>query len=91
MDEWLLKPPTAGQVRREFLLKLYLADEMGTEGVRHPVKTRRGETEAILRLLTAERPATQSPRQSWMMDYALSIYNAEMDWLKRVEAQLGTA
>ena len=31
------------------------------------------------------------PQRVWILDYSLSIYQAEIDWIKWLEAQIGAA
>lgn len=89
LSEWLRQPPAADQIRREFLLKLYLAKDLPKQELQAMVINRRDETAAQLRLLDVERDDAHNPHQQWVMDYALLICRAEMDWLKQLEAQLG--
>lgn len=91
LEEWLRQPPAADQVRREFLLKLYLAKDMAADDVRQLLATRRGETEATLKSLRMEMKTVMNARHAWVLDYALSLYQAEMDWLNQLEAQIVTA
>lgn len=91
LEEWLRQPPAADQVRREFLLKLYLAKDMASDDVRQLLATRRGETEAALKSLRMELKTVINARHAWVLDYALSLYQAEMDWLNQLEAQIVTA
>lgn len=91
VEQWLRQPPAADQIRREFLLKLYLGKDLPASDLRSLVAGRREETEALLRNLRAEQKAISNPRQAWVMDYALSLCKAEIDWLAQLEARLGVA
>lgn len=88
---WLSQPAAADQVRREFLLKLYLARHLGEQELRAIVANRRLETEMLLRTLTADNRSAKTAEEQWIADYALSMCQAEMNWLERFEAQLGVA
>jgi hypothetical protein len=91
LECWLREPAAADQIRREFLLKLYLAKDMPSQVLLALVTTRRGEMETMLQALNAERNDATNTRQIWVMDYAVSLCQAEMDWLKQLEAKLGVA
>jgi hypothetical protein len=41
--------------------------------------------------LRAKRKDITNPRQQWIIDYAITIYRAEMDWLQQVEQQISVA
>jgi len=88
LKDWLLKPPANDQVRREFLLKLYLGKDLKQEDVLKLLANRRDETRAKLKLLKAERKRCKDKQQTWVMEYALALCKAEMDWLNQVEAQV---
>jgi DNA-binding PadR family transcriptional regulator len=91
LESWLRQPAAADQIKREFLLKLYLARHLPPHHIRTLVISRRGEVEAMLATLKAEKSDADSPQQIWVMDYALSLCQAEMDWLKQLEASIGVA
>lgn len=88
LREWLKQPAAADQIRREFLLKLYLAKNLPAQDLLALIETRRDENEALLKALRAEQNGTSDPQQALVMDYALSLCKAEMDWLKRFEDQI---
>jgi DNA-binding PadR family transcriptional regulator len=88
VESWLRQPPAADQIRREFLLKLYLGKDLPPKDLLSLVASRRGEAEALLKTLRAEQKQVNNPRQAWVMEYALSLTKAEIDWLARLEAQL---
>jgi PadR family transcriptional regulator, regulatory protein AphA len=91
VDRWLKQPPASDQIRREFLLKLYLGKDLPAEDLQSLVSSRRDEAEAMLRTLRAEQKGVNNPRQAWVMDYALSLCKAEIDWLAQLQAQIGVA
>lgn len=91
LKDWLRLPAAADQVRREFLLKLYLARHLSTEDLQSLLASRKNETEARLKSLRAEIESAKSPHQVWVIDYALSLCKAEIDWLAQLEAQIGVA
>jgi PadR family transcriptional regulator, regulatory protein AphA len=87
LEEWLRQPAAADQIRREFLLKLYLAKDMQKRDLLGLLAQRRDEMETLLKTLNAEKQASNEPQQVWVMEYALSLCKAEMDWIQRLEAQ----
>jgi PadR family transcriptional regulator, regulatory protein AphA len=88
---WLKQPASADQVRREFLLKVYLAKNLSAEDLVALVTSRRDETEALLKALRAERSENHEPQHVWVTDYALSLCEAEMNWLRELEQEIGVA
>jgi DNA-binding PadR family transcriptional regulator len=88
---WLKQPAAADQIRREFLLKLYLARHLPQHEMLAIVRARRDETQAMIDSLQAEDDAMNNPHQSWMMDYVMAISQAELDWLKGIERQIAVA
>lgn len=91
LSNWLKQPAAADQIRREFLLKLYLARNLPAHDVLALVANRREETEAMLTALQSEKNGITDPKQAWVMDYALSVCQAEINWLKKVESQIPVA
>ncbi len=91
LQGWLRQPATTDQIRREFLLKVYLAKGMEKQDLLLLLANRRCETEALLKSLREEKQDLHDPQQGWVVDYALSVCKAEMDWIKRMEAQVGAA
>lgn len=91
LNDWLKQPPAADQIRREFLLKLYLGKDLPSTDLLSLVSSRRDEAEALLRTLRSESKTTSNLRQAWVMEYALSLCQAEIDWLTRLESQIGAA
>jgi len=89
LHAWLKEPAADDQVKREFLLKLYLAKGSSPEQVRSLLVSRRELIETRLKSLKDKKRRTESTRQNWLIDYSLSICSAELDWLKKIEAKLG--
>lgn len=90
LKNWLKQPAAADQVKREFLLKLYLAKDLPPQHLRSLISTRRGKMEAMLQSLHEEKDDADSPHQVWVMEYALSLAEAEINWLEQIESELGT-
>ncbi len=88
LEGWLQQPPAADQVRREFLLKLYLGKNLPREALLELVTTRREDVELLQGILHKELAQASQTQQLWVTEYALSLCKAELDWLERVEAQL---
>lgn len=91
LENWLKQPAAADQIRREFLLKLYLGKDLPREDLQTLLKARRGETEAQVKSLRAEIKTADDPHQTWVIDYALSLCKAEIDWINQLEKKLGVA
>jgi hypothetical protein len=91
LQGWLRQPPAADQIRREFLLKLYLAKGLANQDLLLLLANRRGETEAVFKALSKEKESTREPQQVWVVDYALSLCKAEIDWIRQLEAQFSVA
>jgi DNA-binding PadR family transcriptional regulator len=87
LTAWLKQPAEADQVRREFLLKLYLAGSLSQQDVGGILARRRAEMETALQMLKASRNSSQSAHQRWVADYALCLCEAEAAWLAQVETQ----
>jgi PadR family transcriptional regulator AphA len=91
LQGWLKQPPAEDKIKREFLLKLYFAQEMPAQDLRKMLHRRREEMQARLTSLYDEREATNDPRQKWILDYTLSMYQAEMNWLEQLGEELSIA
>lgn len=91
LQSWLKEPPAADNIKREFLLKVYFAQEMPSKDLRQMLLRRREEMQARLSSLFHEREATNDPRQKWILDYTLSMYQAEINWLEQVQSELSIA
>lgn len=87
---WLRQPPGEDQPQREFLLKLYLAKVIAPEQLLDLVAARRAQAEAMLQSLNADKDVADDLRQVWMINYALSMCRAEIDWLEQIEHQIDT-
>lgn len=85
---WLRRPAAADQVRREFLLKLYLARNLDVKDVLSLVMSRREELEGTRRELQLGQADAANPQERWVVDYALAMCNAEVEWLKQVETHI---
>lgn len=88
LTEWLKKPAAADQIRREFLLKLYLAKNLSSKHLRDLITTRRDEVQSMLHALYQEQDEVDNLHQGWVITYAVSQYQAEMDWLDELETQI---
>jgi len=91
LESWLKEPAAEDQVKREFLLKLYLSENLPDEHVRALISSRRGEIERRLQTLREKKDSLKSTKQALVVDYALSICLAEKDWLQQLEDKLGVA
>jgi len=91
LQAWLKQAPAEDKFKREFLLKLYFAQEMPAQDLRKMLMRRQQEMQARLSSLYLEREATNDPRQKWILDYSLSMYQAEMTWLEQVQEDLSIA
>lgn len=91
LRQWLNQPAASDQVKREFLLKLYLAKDMPPEGLRGLIVSRRSEIEATMRTLQDEKNGVSNTYQAWVVDYSLSLCEAEIDWLQQLEDRIGAA
>lgn len=88
LHTWLRHAANADQVRREFLLKLYLARQLDAAAVRGLLRSRRQETEHTLDALRTERELAANREQRWVIDYALTQCEMELAWLDRIEAEI---
>jgi DNA-binding PadR family transcriptional regulator len=91
LQGWLRQPPASDQMRREFLLKVYLADNLSKEDLLTLLAGRRGEAEAQLKALHKASSAVDNRHHAWMIDYALSQYTAEIAWLNQLETEITSA
>jgi DNA-binding PadR family transcriptional regulator len=88
---WLREPPLDDRVRREFLLKLYLADYLPTNELQLLLAARRGQAERTLQALREQCAAVENRRQVWLIKYELALCQAEIDWLNQVEREVREA
>lgn len=86
LREWLKQPASTDQVRREFLLKLYLAHNLEPKDVQIMLAMRRAETEQTVREVLADK-ARQTGEKSWLADYTLAMCEAELNWLTDFESR----
>ena len=86
--DWLAQPLDEGQTQREFLIKVYLAAKLAPEQLNALVTAQRMQKEATCRALRADQAAADDLSQVWMIDYALSLCQAEIDWLEQIEHQI---
>ena len=86
LRKWLHQPAAADQVRREFLLKLYLARHLDEPELKAMVAGRRTEAEMLLRTYEADKRNAKTAEQVWIADFSLSLCQAEIVWLQRFEA-----
>lgn len=84
---WLQQPPDDDRVRREFLLKLYLAEHHAPDQLPGLISTRRGQAEADMELLQTEKSGSDTG-QVWLSSYAIFMCRAELDWLDHIEQQI---
>lgn len=85
---WLAQPFEDDRPQREFLIKLYLATKLAPEQMLTLVTARRVQKEAICQSLNVDKDMADDPRQVWMINYALSMCKAELDWLAQIEHQI---
>lgn len=92
LSQWLRQPAGADQIRREFLLKLFLADELPPEELKTLVEQRRAETEhklaELCRTQTHAAPNGSASTQQWVREYTVEMCKTELNWLQRLMDQL---
>lgn len=91
LQKWLHQPAEADQIRREFLLKLYLARHLDDAELRAMVASRRMEAEMLLRTYEADKRNAKTAEQGWIADYSWSLCQAEIVWLQRFESGAGVS
>jgi DNA-binding PadR family transcriptional regulator len=89
--EWLQKPAAADHMKREFLLKVYLAKDLSCEQLHTLIESRRDDVEQMIATLRHEQTVMQEPRHTWVIECILSQCLAEIEWLNKIEAQIGIA
>jgi len=90
LDRWL-QEPTDGQERRDFLLRLFMGHALSADRLCTLLQQRRASVQAEMQALQADgdRANGNTPdTQDWVLDYALTLYTAELDWLNRLMAQM---
>lgn len=88
LRDWLKQSPASDQIRREFLLKLYLAHDLSATELGALMKARRDEVTHTLEALRDERAAAQTLQQVWVIDYAMQLSEAELEWIKGIQTQI---
>ncbi len=91
LQEWLQQPAAADQVRREFLLKLFLAYDLPVESLKSMFYHRRAITERQLADLQQVQEALNGNTpitQQWVRDYTIELCKAELNWLDRLIAHM---
>lgn len=91
LAEWLQQPPGADQIRREFLLKLYLARDLPPDTIQQFLRQRRAATLAHLNELQQTQDSLNGNMpltQHWVNDYTIAMCQAELQWLNRLMAQI---
>lgn len=94
LEEWLRRPAKADQVRREFLLKLYLAWDLSPQDLVALLRRRRTEMQTQLEELCEEQASANGDVPSnevWVRQYAVELCQAELNWLNRLMAEVDTA
>lgn len=88
LQVWLKEPPVSDQIRREFLLKVYLAQHLSKDDFRALLARRRDEAEVQLQALRQASHAPSSQWQKWVIAYALSQCAAEIEWLNQLTTEI---
>ncbi len=89
--QWLQQPTAADQVKREFLLKLYFANNLPAEHLKIMISERQKAVETLQETSRAERNLLNNPWQVRIVDYTLAMCKAELEWLKQLELEIGVA
>lgn len=87
--DWLKRPASTDKVGREFLLRLYLAQSLSDEEVRGLLSARRDELERLEQTFRADMGEVTRPQERWVVDYALAMVRAEVEWLQQMERHIG--
>lgn len=87
LKKWLHQPAVADQVKREFLLKLYLAKRLDDADIKPILAGRRMEAEMLLRTYEADKRNARTEEQAWIANYSWMLCQAELEWLHRLEAE----
>lgn len=88
LARWLHKPPLEDKVKREFLLKLYFSQQVPDVGSVKLIAKRREKLQKALKNLRITRETTSNLRQCWLLDYAIAMHNAELEWLMSVDQSM---
>lgn len=90
-EAWLQEPAAPDLVKREFLLKVLLAKRLQPGELQEHLTRRREALEAQCDALALidSRPGVQvNGYHTWVIDYAVTLCRAELDWLDRMEEAL---
>ncbi len=89
-ERWLRQPAGADQVRREFLLKLWLGKTLAPEELTNLVEHRRREVESNMARLNEMRNQVgdKAVTYTWVLDYFAEMYQAELRWLSSLKERL---
>jgi PadR family transcriptional regulator AphA len=94
LEEWLRQPAEPDHIRRDFLLKLFMARNLPPADMldmllqrRDCMETQLAEQEQATRSLNGNTP----PNQVWVSEYVVEMCKAELVWLSRVIAQIESA
>lgn len=88
LQKWLNQPAAADQVKREFLLKLYLAKHLEEADLQAMIVSRRTEVEMLLRTFEADKRNAKTAEQAWIADYSVVLCEAEIGWLQRFTTEV---
>lgn len=91
LADWLQQPSGKDQVRREFLLKLFMASNLAPEKVRAMLLERRAATEetlAELQQMHSIHSGSTAQNKTWVCEYTIAMCHTELDWLDRLIAQM---
>ncbi len=94
LKQWLQQPPNDDQVRREFLLKLFMARHLEPDSLKTLLLQRRESSRARLDSLERLRTtasASTPPNQVWVTEYDMEMIQTELKWLDRLIAGIGAA
>lgn len=91
LEEWLRRPARADQVRREFLLKLYLARDFSPQDLGALLRQRQTEMQTQLDELCEEQASANGDvpdNEVWVRQYAVELCRAELNWLNRLMVEI---
>jgi PadR family transcriptional regulator AphA len=91
LEAWLRRPAETDQVRREFLLKLFLARDLPPDDLRALIRQRQSETQAQIEELCQEQTRGNGEwpaNQLWVLEYTLEMHQTELRWLNRLMAKV---
>ncbi len=91
LQQWLREPADADHVRSEFLVKLFLAQDLPAADLKALLCQRLHKTEAQLAELQQAQAGCDGslpPTQVWVREYMVEMYRTELNWLNRLIAQV---